>query len=303
MFFNYDHRYGSYSEEMVNSGQVNFKIIPTPSEQQLQDSSFSITPRFYVKRVEVLRRITFSKWKKKWVLAYRFITLSVNERTTIASVLPICAAGNSCPIILFDNASLKEICCIYGLFNSLVFDYVARQKIGGTNFNFFIFYQLPVLPKSKFSQREFEYIIPKILELTYTAWDIKPFADDVWNEANETLRKVIQKQHAENTTATGGHNYEPPAWLEHDTQVKLAPFKWDENRRAILKAELDAYYVKLYGLTEEELRYILCPQDVYGENFPGETFRVLKEKEERKYGEYRTRRLVMEAWERLKEEP
>jgi hypothetical protein len=39
-----------------------------------------------------------------------------------------------------------------------------------------------------------------------------------------------------------------------------------------------------------------------GPSFPGETFRVLKEKEERKYGEYRTRRLVLEAWDRLEEE-
>jgi len=51
---------------------------------------------------------------------------------------------------------------------------------------------------------------------------------------------------------------------------------------------------------EKELRYILDPQDVYGSDFPGETFRVLKEKEIRQYGEYRTRRLVLEAWERLK---
>jgi len=29
--------------------------------------------------------------------------------------------------------------------------------------------------------------------------------------------------------------------------------------------------------------------------FPGETFRILKEKEQRQYGEYRTRRLVLEA--------
>ena len=35
------------------------------------------------------------------------------------------------------------------------------------------------------------------------------------------------------------------------------------------------------------------------EDFPGETFRVLKDKEEKQFGEYRTRRLVLEAWERL----
>jgi len=36
-----------------------------------------------------------------------------------------------------------------------------------------------------------------------------------------------------------------------------------------------------------------------GHDFPGETFRVLKEKEEKQYGEYRTRRLVLEAWDKM----
>src|SRR4029077_6283698 len=73
--------------------------------------------------------------------------------------------------------------------------------------------------------------------------------------------------------------------------------------RAVLRAALDAYYGKLYGLTRDELHYILDPADVYGPDFPGETFRVLKEKEIRLYGEYRTRRLVLEAWDRLGLEP
>ena len=73
------------------------------------------------------------------------------------------------------------------------------------------------------------------------------------------------------------------------------PFRWDDIRRA----QLDAYYARLYGLTRDELRYILDPKEVHGEDFPGETFRVLKEKEIRLYGEYRTRRLVLEAWDRL----
>jgi len=79
----------------------------------------------------------------------------------------------------------------------------------------------------------------------------------------------------------------------------LPPFKWDAERRALLHAELDAYYARLYGLSERDLRYILDPADVYGDDFPGETFRVLKNKEMGDYGEYRTRRLVLEAWERL----
>ncbi|TAN99252.1 MAG: restriction endonuclease, partial [Phormidium sp. SL48-SHIP] len=66
-----------------------------------------------------------------------------------------------------------------------------------------------------------------------------------------------------------------------------------------LRAELDAYYAKLYGLTRDELRYILDPADVYGDDFPSETFRVLKNNDVKKYGEYRTQRLVLAAFDRL----
>jgi hypothetical protein len=76
----------------------------------------------------------------------------------------------------------------------------------------------------------------------------------------------------------------------------------DRYQNAALRTELDAYYAKLCGLTREELRYILDPKDVYGPDFPGETFRVLKEKEEKQYGEYRTRRLVLEAWDAMEGE-
>jgi len=83
-----------------------------------------------------------------------------------------------------------------------------------------------------------------------------------------------------------------------DVDVSLMKFsRWDEVRRAQLRAELDANYARLYGLTRDELRYILDPKEVHGEDFPGETFRVLKEKEIRLYGEYRTRSLVLAAWD------
>ena len=77
------------------------------------------------------------------------------------------------------------------------------------------------------------------------------------------------------------------------------PFAWDEDRRADLRADLDAFYARAYGLTRDELRYILDPADVKGPDYPSETFRVLKEKEIRQHGEYRTRSLVLEAWDRM----
>jgi hypothetical protein len=90
----------------------------------------------------------------------------------------------------------------------------------------------------------------------------------------------------------------PSSFILHPSSLILHPFIWNEERRAIIRAELDAYIAKLYGLTRDELRYILDPADVYGPEFPGETFRVLKEKEIRLYGEYRTGRLVLEAWDK-----
>ena len=78
----------------------------------------------------------------------------------------------------------------------------------------------------------------------------------------------------------------------------MVPFPFDQERRAVLRAELDAYYARLYGLDRNELRYILDPEDVMGNDYPSETFRVLKDREIREYGEYRTQRLVLEAWDR-----
>jgi hypothetical protein len=62
---------------------------------------------------------------------------------------------------------------------------------------------------------------------------------------------------------------------------------WDEQRRARLRAELDAIYAHLYGVTREELEYIL------------ETFPIVRRKDQQKYDrEYRTKTLVLEACDR-----
>ena len=66
-----------------------------------------------------------------------------------------------------------------------------------------------------------------------------------------------------------------------------------------MRADLDAFYARAYRLSRDDLRYILDPADVMGADYPSETFRVLKDKETRLYGEYRTRRLVLAAWDRM----
>jgi hypothetical protein len=171
--------------------------------------------------------------------------------------------------------------CLLANLNAVVLDYAVRQKMGGLNLNYYIVKQLPILPPNAYTSVDLDYIAPRVLELVYTAWDMQPFARDL--------------------------GYDGP------------PFAWDEERRAVLRAELDAYYARLYGLTRKQLRYILDPHDLTDreledildpyedppdaprtKDYPGETFRVLKERELKEYGEYRTKRLVLEAWDRLR---
>jgi len=58
---------------------------------------------------------------------------------------------------------------------------------------------------------------------------------------------------------------------------------------------MKTHCTRLYRLTRDELRYMLDSKEGHGEDFPGKTFRVLKEKEIKQFGEYQTRRLVLEA--------
>ena len=142
-----------------------------------------------------------------------------------------------------------------------------------------------MLPPERFSAADSAYIVPRVVELVYTAWDLQPFADDIWAEGDGLLRAELLRRNAECNGSSGQ--------LE-----RLPPYRWSEERRAQIRAELDARIARLYGLTRVELRYILDPADLHGPDFPGESFRVLKEKEQKRYGEYRTQRLVLEAWDR-----
>jgi hypothetical protein len=288
MIWHFDHRFGSFAGvDSRTSSQT-----PTPTLEQYQDPYHQILPWYWVKEDNV-KEIT----EDKWFIGFRNITNTTNERTAVIGLVPLSAVGHSMPLIFSSNCATEKA-LLLSVTSSTIFDYFVRQKLGGVNMTFGYFQQFPILKPSQIEYRDI--LLPKILELSFSSWDIKVFADDIWNEADEDLRAVIKQQWKTNQVETGGHAWAPPEWCEIEPEgCPLPPFKWDEERRAVLKAELDAIYAKLYGLTTEELRYILDPLDVFGPDFPGETFRVLKEKEIRLYGEYKTRRLVLEAWERL----
>jgi len=293
MIWHYDHRFSTYGGAKKRKTAEMSKLTP----EQHADPRYQVLPWYWVPQAEVEGRLA-GKWKRRWLLGFRRIARSTDERTMISLACPGVGLGDTAPICTSKRATFWVV-CLLGNFNSLCLDYAARQKIGGTHMDFFYVKQLPALPPSAYSDSDLGFIVPRVAELVYTSWDMAPFFLDLWNEAPGDLRDELVRQWGDGTAVTGGYREQPPEWMEEARDVAMPPFVWHEERRAVLRAELDAYYARLYGLTEEELRYILDPADVYGEDFPGETFRVLKKKEIKKYGEYRTRRLVLEAWGRL----
>lgn len=249
----YDHRWSSSQDNEDEGASADFLK---------SDPHYEAMPRFWVSAEEIKMRLQKQGWKRDWLLGMRKITNATNERTIIATVFSMGAVGNSEHILFPDtHLAVGKIAYFLGAASSLVLDYAARQKLGGTNLNFFYLEQLPFPAPDQASEAALAFITPKVLELTYTSHSLAPFARD----------------------------------LGHDGP----PFAWDEDRRALLRADLDAFYARAYGLTRDELRYILDPADVKGPDYPSETFRVLKEKEIRQHGEYRTRRLVLAAWDRM----
>lgn len=152
-------------------------------------------------------------------------------------------------------------CCLYANMSSLVEDYIVRCKLGGTNMTLNYVKQFPVLPPEAYTAEAVAYITERVVKLTYTSESMRGFAEDMGYEGD--------------------------------------PVVYDEAKRAVWRAELDAVYAKLYGLTRDELAYILEPETLYKEKCPTVTFPTLKANELRTLGEYRTQRLVLEAYDRV----
>jgi hypothetical protein len=385
----YDHRHGGYDDAEAEGLFRARAGTSAPKVNQKSDPKYVILPRYWVNQNDVSSRAK-QFLRNKWLIAFRDVVRPATDTfCSMFAFLPLYAIGHKAPILIPGISSTVLVTCLVSCLNSLVVDFVAKQKIGGTSLSYFILKQLPVLPPSTFTPADIAFIVPRVVELVYTAWDIKAFAEDVWAEAGSAVvadRRV--RPHGDDTVGTAGgvrgagmagrtqgspvhgagsaggaggadnavganlvfarndtdaggdgtagdadiagmagrtqgspvhdagvgaltplqaellrRNIEcnadaDPALFAPRDGFPLPPYRWDEGRRALARAELDARIARLYGLTRDELRYILDPHDVHGPDFPGETFRVLKEKEIRQFGEYRTRRLVLEAWDR-----
>ena len=193
-----------------------------------------------------------SKWEYDWLCGWRDVCRATDERTAIPALIPRAAVGNKFHLML-PSAPGSLTAALVATQSSLVFDFVSRQKIGSVAMGLFIWKQLPV-PTPAMLEPHLPFLTPRVLELVYTAYDMTPLARDLGDEGE--------------------------------------PFHWDEDRRAQLRAELDAFFFRLYGIDDrDDVDYIL-------ETFQSETG-GLKHNEIRDHGEYRTKRLVLTEYDRM----
>ena len=197
----------------------------------------------------------------EWLQAFRGITRATDERMVVADNISQAAVGHSAALMTYDTSQAIASALVLANLNSLPLDWAARLSVGGVNMSFFIVKQLPVLPPEAYLEEApqglkwVEMVVPRVLELTYTAHDLQGFAQDL--------------------------GYDGP------------PFTWDEERRHRLRCELDAIYAHMYQLERTDLEWILDAEE------PSQSFPGLKRSELREFGEYRTQRYVLQAYDQM----
>lgn len=274
MIHHFDHRACSVTKSA--EGVMRTAASDETTIQEHANADFPVMPRYWVSEKDVRQGGT-NEASVPGYMAFKDVTSATNERTFIAAVIPRVAAGHKTPLILPMGAAAQssELLAVSA---SFVCDSVCRQKLGGVSLTFFVLKQTPVLLPVTFAQpcpwacdtRDLrDWILPRVLELSYTAWDLKPFAQDC-------------------------------GWPG-------PPFRWDDERRFLLRCELDAAFFHLYLGPEEEWRR---QPEALTKDFPTprhavdyimETFPIVKRKDEATHGEYRTKRVVLEIYDEMQQ--
>jgi len=269
LFHQYNHRANTF-EGVPAENRFVMKAATKPMDSvDFIDPQKVPLPRFWVPREEVDKR-----WKSRfeWQIVFRNTTnVMTNSRNAVFAILPKVGVGNSAPSISVNN-NPEFSSCLLAVTNSFVFDYSTRQKLGGGNLNFFIVKQLPVLPLETYTHA-ISLLLGKnltgcVLELSYTACALQAYAQDSGYDGS--------------------------------------PFIWDEVRRFEIRCELDALYFHLYLGTQSDwqakgtpdlLSYLPTPR--HAVEYIMETFPIVKRKDEKEYGVYRTKLRILEIYDQM----
>ena len=237
MIHQFDHRWATYS---------NGRFRDVTSDEK-KDPTYVPLPRYWIAASDVSDRAAN---RNQRIQGWRDVARSTDERTLIGSAHPYVAAGHKLPqIVSLDSIDRTKCGLLPSITNSFVCDYVTRQKIGGTSVAFFVIKQVPI--RVQVAVYLEHWIKLRFLELSYSAWDMAPFANNL--------------------------GYCNP------------PFRWDDSRRTLIDAELNALMFHLYGIARSDTVYIM------------DTFPTVERKDEQRYGEYRTKRLVLDRYDAMME--
>ena len=246
MIHQFDHRAASVK---VNPESLhNTALSGNITSAQKADPDFVPTPQYWVPA----DKVSFPDGLE-WVIAFRDIARPTDVRTMIATIVPFVGLGNTLPILIGDHLNTYRhlVPCLIANFNSMLLDYIVRQKVQSTHLNWYIFEQLSVISPDKYKTVRFgpktagEIVREIVLQLVYTAHDMAPFALDM-------------------------------GYVDESGEVR-PPFLWDEERRLRLRAKLDAVFFHLYGVTDRsDVRYVFS------------TFPIVEAQETKAYGSYRS---------------
>lgn len=177
-------------------------------------------PQYWIPVLSVRqRRFGESTGQGDWELAFCDVTAATNERTSVAAIVPLAGLNRSLPAIYLAQPCASVAAQLVGIMGAFVFDYLVRLRVTGNHFTQGILATIPVPALNARADLGGGFVVPRVLELSYTAWDLESFAHDV--------------------------GYAGP------------PFRWDPVRRSILRAELDAAFFHRYGLSRNDADYIL----------------------------------------------
>jgi hypothetical protein len=253
MIYHFNHRFGDFA--LLAPGDREH-ILPQTPDWKLTDAECRSTPRYWIARSEVDVRLR-DVWRHNWLLGWRDVTdARSSARTVIASIIPRAAVSDTL-LLAMPRVDTAQASCFYASICAFILDYAARQKIGGVHLKYHTFKQLPVLPPSTYAANTAwqsgtllrNWLLSRVLELTYTAWDLEPFAKDV--------------------------GYDGP------------PYRWDPERRFLLRCELDAAFFHLYGINRDDTAYIM------------DTFPIVRKNDEKAHGTYRTKDTILSIYDAM----
>ncbi len=223
MAYIYNHRSGTF--EGAAPGERPHRL-PAPSDEQLADPAFTTLPFYWVSADEVDGKLE-GVWDRAWLLGRRDVTdARASVRTVVAAIVPRSGTGDTF-LLAMPSIEPRLALCLYGNLCSIPLDYAARQKVGGLHLKYHVFKQMPILSPVFYSVATpwdqnlviRDWLLPRVLELTYTAWNLQPFAEDCGDSG--------------------------------------PPFVWDPERRFLIQCEIDAAFFHLYGISHDDTAYIL----------------------------------------------